>query len=282
MTYIFVAAKSTLSPQARKSVRRAGVLAFALSLFSTVNACGPKSDGAASPEAETTPMGLQVEVTAHGDGPVPTPGNVVIAHYTGKLTNGEVFDSSRDRGTPFAFTLDAKEVIKGWDEGFAQLRVGDQAILTIPPELAYGEQGRPGIPPNSTLIFDVEFVGLAESSLANELKSELDKNGIEGGQKLIDQLTADGFGDLYVSEGQLNGLGYRYLQNNEIDRAVAVFEWTVALFPDSWNAYDSLAESYAADDQLDLAVSNYEKSLELNPENDNAAQMLKKLAEAME
>jgi FKBP-type peptidyl-prolyl cis-trans isomerase len=84
----------------------------------------------------------------------------VVVHYTGTLTNGVKFDSSRDAGEPFAFKLATKQVIKGWDEGIAKLRVGDQAILVIPPALAYGAKGAGEglIPPNATLIFIVELV----------------------------------------------------------------------------------------------------------------------------
>jgi FKBP-type peptidyl-prolyl cis-trans isomerase len=87
----------------------------------------------------------------------------VIVHYTGLLGTGVKFDSSLDRGTPFTFPLGAGRVIKGWDEGIAKLRVGEQATLIIPPQLGYGERGAGGvIPPNATLIFLVELVGIKE------------------------------------------------------------------------------------------------------------------------
>ena len=84
---------------------------------------------------------------------------MVKVHYTGTLENGTKFDSSRDRGEPIEFQLGAGQVIRGWDEGLAQLKVGDKARLTIPPSLGYGARGAGGvIPPNATLIFDVELV----------------------------------------------------------------------------------------------------------------------------
>src|SRR5689334_20576012 len=104
---------------------------------------------------------MKIERLASGDGQVPKRGDTVSVHYTGWLTDGTKFDSSVDRDEPFAFVLGTGQVIKGWDQGVADLRVGDKARLTIPPELAYGEQGYPGaIPPNATLIFEVELLAV--------------------------------------------------------------------------------------------------------------------------
>ena len=108
-----------------------------------------------------TASGLEyVEVEA-GSGARAVAGKVVSVHYTGKLTNGKVFDSSYSRGEPIEFPLGAGRVIKGWDEGISLMKVGGKATLTIPPALAYGERGAGGvIPPNATLVFDVELVGV--------------------------------------------------------------------------------------------------------------------------
>ena len=111
--------------------------------------------------AVTTASGLTYIVTKRGAGAQLKAGDTVIVNYTGLLTNGLKFDSSLDRGEPFPFQLGAGKVIKGWDEGVQKLRVGDHATLIIPPSIAYGERGAGGvIPPNATLIFIIEVVGV--------------------------------------------------------------------------------------------------------------------------
>ena len=108
-------------------------------------------------------MGVEIETSQAGDGNTfPQTGQTVTVHYTGTLTDGTKFDSSRDRGQPFQFVIGKGQVIKGWDEGVAQLSVGQRATLTCSPDYAYGDRGYPGlIPPASTLVFDVELLGIA-------------------------------------------------------------------------------------------------------------------------
>jgi peptidylprolyl isomerase len=107
----------------------------------------------------TTASGLKVEILKQGSGSKAKAGQDVTVHYTGTLANGTKFDSSRDRGRPFTFNLGAGQVIKGWDEGIALLTVGSHAKLTVPSGLGYGTAGAGGvIPPNATLIFDVELL----------------------------------------------------------------------------------------------------------------------------
>lgn len=100
-------------------------------------------------------------ITRRSEGRQPRPGENVIVNYTGLLTSGVKFDSSLDRGKPFKFQLGLGRVIKGWDEGIVKLRVGEQATLVIPPQLGYGATGAGGvIPPEATLIFVVELIGI--------------------------------------------------------------------------------------------------------------------------
>jgi FKBP-type peptidyl-prolyl cis-trans isomerase len=107
-------------------------------------------------------QGMKVEIIKEGTGEGCKNGDTVTVHYVGTLENGTKFDSSVDRGIPFSFPLGAGQVIKGWDLGVLGMKVGEKRKLTIPPYLAYGETGTPGgpIPPNATLIFEVELLGI--------------------------------------------------------------------------------------------------------------------------
>jgi FKBP-type peptidyl-prolyl cis-trans isomerase FkpA len=108
-----------------------------------------------------TTTGLQIEKLVEGTGTMPKAGDQVKVHYTGWLIDGRKFDSSVDRGQPFVFTIGRGQVIGGWDQGVATMKVGDKVRLTIPPELGYGARGAGGvIPPNATLIFEVELLGV--------------------------------------------------------------------------------------------------------------------------
>ena len=116
-------------------------------------------DAAGAENTVTTDSGLQYVVIEEGDGASPQAGQRVFVHYVGTLEDGTKFDSSRDRGRPFDFTIGQGQVIKGWDEGVGDMKVGDRRKLIIPPDLGYGARGAGGvIPPNATLIFDVELL----------------------------------------------------------------------------------------------------------------------------
>lgn len=104
--------------------------------------------------------GLEIEILEAGSGEQAKNGDTLLVHYTGALLDGAKFDSSLDRGQPFQFTLGAGQVIAGWDQGLLGMKVGEKRKLTIPPELGYGPSGAGSIPPNSTLVFEVELLDI--------------------------------------------------------------------------------------------------------------------------
>jgi peptidylprolyl isomerase len=138
---------------------RRSTLAAALALVAT----GASTAIAQTGKAMTTPSGLQITDSKVGTGATPKTGQTCVMHYTGWLyqngAKGQKFDSSLDRGQPFEFPIGQKRVIAGWDEGVATMKVGGKRTLVIPPELGYGARGAGGvIPPNATLIFEVELL----------------------------------------------------------------------------------------------------------------------------
>ena len=137
-----------------------GVMLMALLASGCGEENAPMDTNANKAPAEiTTTSGLKYIDLTVGTGVEARPGKSVSVHYTGWLTNGTKFDSSKDRNQPFSFVLGQGMVIKGWDEGLSTMKVGGKRRLTIPPELAYGARGAGGvIPPNATLVFEVELL----------------------------------------------------------------------------------------------------------------------------
>jgi peptidylprolyl isomerase len=151
-------------PLAKTWAVKAGAIIIALAGVIATSAPTPAT-AQQTGTAVTTPSGLKIIDTQVGTGDTPKTGQVCVMHYTGWLykdgAKGAKFDSSVDRGEPFEFNIGAGEVIGGWDEGVASMKVGGKRTLIIPPELGYGARGAGGlIPPNATLMFDVELLGV--------------------------------------------------------------------------------------------------------------------------
>jgi FKBP-type peptidyl-prolyl cis-trans isomerase len=235
---------------------------------------GAKVTGA----AVTTPSGLTYLITRKGTGRQPKTGETVVIHYTGTLTSGVKFDSSRDRSGPLAFKLGVGQVIKGWDEGVAKLRVGDQAIMAIPSTLGYGPKGAGDvIPPDSTLIFIVEVVDVKAKSMVDVLSKTLKEKGVEAMVAEYHSLKGVADPDLYVGESDINGFGYTLLRRKQVNEAIEVLKLNVEAYPQSANVYDSLAEAYLLSGNKEKAIENYRKALTIDPTLESAKEALKVL-----
>lgn len=237
---------------------------------------------AQSTDTITTSSGLKYLVLNSSGGNPTQPGMMAIVHYDGFLLDGKKFDSSRDRNQPFEFQLGEGQVIKGWDEGVTLMKIGDKYRFIIPSELGYGARGAGNvIPPNATLVFDVEVLGIdkARRSIGDEMLAIIfEKQNVDEAIARYYELKSGSEADDYnFKESELNTLGYTLLQGNRNKDAVKIFELNAREFPNSANVYDSLAEGCMLDGNKELAIANYEKSLELNPENDNAKKMLEQL-----
>jgi peptidylprolyl isomerase len=158
-----IAAPTTAPVAQAPSTSASDLMSPGESASSESSEVAPVADSTDSNDAMiTTESGLQYIDLVEGTGAIPQAGQTVVVHYVGTLENGTQFDSSRDRNRPFSFRLGAGQVIRGWDEGLSTMRVGGRRQLIIPPDLGYGARGAGGvIPPNATLIFDVELLRIS-------------------------------------------------------------------------------------------------------------------------
>lgn len=227
-----------------------------------------------------TKSGLKYIVLKKGSGKEALAGKMVSVHYEGWLSsNGKRFDSSRRRRAPIEFLLGAGHVIKGWDEGIDLMRVGDNFKLIIPPHLAYGEKGQGDIiPDNETLIFEVELMDVMDPKIpiTDTLYYTITTAGLDAGKTLYNEMKADPK-KYWIKEDQLNGLGYKFIEERKYDEALAVLLWNTEDYPESFNVWDSLGEVYMWKGDKPNAIKYYEKSIEINPENEAGKRMLVQL-----
>jgi hypothetical protein len=230
-------------------------------------------------DTSVTKSGLKYIVIEKGTGIKSEAGKEVIVHYTGWLTDGRKFDSSLDRNVPFSFILGEQLVIKGWEEGLAFMSEGDKFRLIIPPDMAYGSKGAGNvIPPDATLIFDVQLLSVIEPRMAisDTLYSIIKVSGLQSAIDFYNRVKKDG-NQFKFDESELNTLGYQLLSEKRVKDAIEILKINAAEYPGSFNVYDSLGEAYMHDGDNENAKINYKRSLEINPQNENGILMLKKL-----
>ena len=154
--------------------------------FVLLNACSTTKKSATSPDFIQTPSGVKIQIVKHGKGEKVENENIVRLHYIGKLTDGTIFDSSIQRDKPIQIIVGRGQTIKGWEEAMPYLHEGDKAILTIPPELGYGAQDLGIIPPQSTLIFEIDLLEVVQASSYEPLNTAgLDTLELDSGLKII-------------------------------------------------------------------------------------------------
>lgn len=204
-------------------------------------------------------------------------GNVVIQRYVVCLANGTFLEAT-PKDQPFSFTLGAKQVIRGAEEGSRLIGVGGEIELYLPYRLAYGTKGAPPeVPPRSDLVYYYNNIGFASVALSTQLKRAYDSGGIAAMKSAYARAAASGFKNTYSSEDDTNYLGYILLKRHHADAAVVALGFNVARFPRSWNAYDSLGDAERAAGHTALAIANYRRALQLNPKDENAVIYIQKL-----
>ena len=145
---------------------------------------------------------LDIEILTAGDGITAVAGKRVTVHYEGRLTDGTVFDASRNRGQPFAFTIGAGQVIRGWEQGVAGMKIGETRRLTIPPELGYGANGAGDvIPPNATLVFDIELLTVSDPIVLGAADNAALQQAQKNGAVVIDIRRPDEWASTGIIEG---------------------------------------------------------------------------------
>jgi hypothetical protein len=234
----------------------------------------------AQTDTVTTESGLRYIVLKKGNGPKAEPTKSVEVHYTGTLTDGKVFDSSRERGEPIEFILGAGQVIKGWDEGIALMNVGDNFKLFIPSELGYGQTGAGDvIPPGSDLIFDVELMGVSEplTGISDALLETVIFKGVDSAIVMYQDLKKNKPNEYNFKENQLIMLGYQLIQSGKNDDGIKILKLNAEVYPNSASVYESLGQAYAYTGNTEQALENLKKCLSINPDNKSAAEAIKKL-----
>jgi arylsulfatase A-like enzyme len=213
-------------------------------------------------ETIATASGLSYVFTKQGTGPRPLPGDVMVIHGIGRFVDGKEFWNTRTDGVPYEYTPGADRVIRGFEEGMREVREGDRIVITMKPDLAYGERGNREIPPNATLVFDYEILAVEPLSIARLVRA-----GIEAGT--VDAVLARARGlsslrEYYVSASGILGLASS-ANHRQAGDGEKVLAFGLTLLPDAHQLHQALARAQSERGAVGDAIRSYEAALRLNP-----------------
>ncbi len=219
-------------------------------------------------ETITTPSGLSYVFTKLGHGPQPQTGDVMVIHGIGRFTDGKEFWNTRTDDEPYEYTPGVDRVIRGFEEGMREVREGDRIVITMKPELAYGEKGNRDIPPNATLVFDYEILAVKSLSIARLLRE-----GMAAG-KLDDALSRarslPNLKDYYVSTTGILALASSANRRQAGD-GEKVLSFGLTLLPDAYQLHQALGRAQSQRGAVADAIRSYENTIRLNSKKTDAA-----------
>ena len=213
-------------------------------------------------ESVTTPSGLTYKFTQLGKGPKPAEGDLMVIHGIGTFTDGKEFWNTRTDGAPYEYTLGVDRVIRGFDEGMRVVREGDRIVITMKSELAYGEKGSRDIPPNSTLVFDYEILGVKPKSFARLMRDGLAAGTTD--EAIARAKATPDLSSYYVSAASVqaaaNAANRKQAGDNE-----KVLAFGLTLLPNAYQLHQALGRAQAQRQATVEAIKSYETALKLNP-----------------
>lgn len=218
-------------------------------------------------ETVTTASGLRYVFTKEGTGPRPQTGDVMVIHGIGRFPDGKEFWNTRTDGAPYEYTPGVDRVIKGFEEGMHSVREGDRLVITMTPDLAYGERGRPDIPPNSTLVFDYEVLAVKPLNIARVLRDGFAAGTVD--DAIAHARALPNLKDHYASASGLQSLASAATRKQAGD-GEKVLAFGIALLPNAYQLPQALGRAQAQRGAVADAIQSYEAALRLNKRTTDA------------
>lgn len=219
-------------------------------------------------ETIATPSGLSYVFTKLGQGPRPQTGDVMVIHGIGRFTDGKEFWNTRTNDEPYDYTLGVDRVIRGFEEGMKLVREGDRIVITMKPELAYGEKGNRDIPPNSTLVFDYEILAVKPLSVARLLREGMAAGSLD--DAIARARSLPNLKDYYVSVSGIQSLAGSANRRQPGD-GEKVLSFGLTILPEAYPLHQALARAQGQRGAVADAIRSYENALRLNPRKTDAA-----------